>query len=128
MGVSLEDALNHLYNRMPSPALQQMITAILLARETGGNLPVIFSRIVNTIRERKKIQQNIDTLTLQGKIQGATMSLLPFGFAFIVYSTNRGFFNNMFNTEMGRMLLIYAFVSEIIGVYLIYKISTFKDF
>jgi len=63
MGVSLEEALNHLYNRMKSPALQQMITAILLARETGGNLPVIFNRIVNNIRESRKIQQNLDVTT-----------------------------------------------------------------
>lgn len=128
MGVSLEEALNHLYNRLPSPALQQVMTAILLARETGGNLPVIFSRIVNTIREHNKIQQNIDTLTLQGKIQGAVMSLLPFGFAFIVYTTNKAFFNTMTDTEMGRMLLAYAFISECIGVYMIFKISTFKDY
>ncbi len=128
MGVSLEEALNHLYERIPSPALQQTITAILLARETGGNLPVIFSRIVNSIREHNKIQQNIDTLTLQGKIQGSVMSLLPIGFAFIVYSTNPKFFDSMVNTEMGRMLLVYAAFSECIGAYLIWKISTFKDF
>src|SRR3990167_415151 len=85
MGVSLEEALNHLYERMPSPALQQTMTAILLARETGGNLPSIFSRIVNTIREQKKIQDNITTLTLQGKIQGFVMSLLPIAFGFVVY-------------------------------------------
>src|SRR3989338_11278483 len=48
MGVSLDEALKHLYNRMPSSALQQMNTAILLARETGGNLPFVFSRIVRS--------------------------------------------------------------------------------
>lgn len=128
MGVSLEEALGHLYDRMPSPALQQTMTAILLARETGGNLPSIFSRIVNTIREQKKIQQNIDTLTLQGKIQGFVMSLLPIGFGFVVYSTNPQFFEHMTHSKMGRMLLTYAGVSEVIGAYLIWKISTYKDF
>ena len=128
MGVSLEEALNHLYNRMPSAALQQMITAILLARETGGNLPIIFNRIVNNIRERRKIQQNLDTLTLQGKIQGVVMSLLPIVFGFIVYSANRKIFEHMFHSELGRALLIYALVSEIIGAILVWKISTFKDF
>jgi len=128
MGVSLEDALNHLYNRMPSPAMQQMITAILLARETGGNLPLIFSRIVNNIRERKKIQQNLDTLTLQGKIQGGVMSLLPFGFAFIVYSSNPHFFDSLLYSEIGRKLLIAAVCLELLGAFFIWKISTFKDF
>ncbi len=128
MGVSLEEALNHLYTRMPMPAVQQVITAILLSRETGGNLPVIFTRIVTNIRETKKIQQNLTTLTLQGKIQGIVMSLLPIGFAFVVYSTNRQIFDNMLNSEIGRAMLMYAIVSETIGAFLIWKISTFKDF
>ena len=128
MGVSIEDALYHLYNRMSSVALQQMITAILLARETGGNLPLIFSRIVTNIRETKKIQQNIQTLTLQGKIQGSVMTLLPIAFGFVVYSTNPRMINTMLTTDIGRFLLIYAVISWVIGAGLILKISTFKDF
>lgn len=128
MGVSLEEALNHLYNRLPLPAVQQMITAILLARETGGNLPVIFTRIVTNIRETKKIQQNLATLTIQGKLQGIVMSLLPIGFAFVVYSTNKQIFQHMLTSDLGRAMLMYAVVSETIGAFLIWKISTFKDF
>lgn len=128
MGVSLEEALNHLYSRMTLSAVQQMITAILLARETGGNLPVIFTRIVTNIRETKKIQQNLTTLTIQGKIQGIVMSILPIGFAFVVYSTNRQIFDHMLHSDIGRTMLMYAVVSEVIGAILIWKISTFKDF
>lgn len=128
MGVSLEDALYHLYNRMPSAALQQMITAILLARETGGNLPVIFNRIVNNIRENKKIRQNIDTLTIQGKIQGVVLSILPVAFAGIVYSSNRQIFENMIYSETGKALLMYSAVSWLIGIFLIWRISTFREF
>lgn len=128
MGVALEEAMNHLYNRMPSAALQQMITAILLARETGGNLPVIFTRIVNNIRENKKIQQSLDTLTIQGKIQGVVMSILPIAFAFVVYSTNRRIFEHMFNSDTGRTMLMYAVVSECIGAFMIWKISTSKEY
>ena len=128
MGVSIEDALYHLYNRTPSVALQQMITAILLARETGGNLPVIFSRIVLNIRETKKIQQNIETLTLQGKIQGVVMTLLPIAFGFVVYSTNPRMIQTMISADFGRALLIYAAISWTIGAFLIWKISNFKDF
>lgn len=128
MGVSLDEALNHLYSRMPLTAVQQMITAILLARETGGNLPVIFTRIVTNIRETKKIQQNLTTLTIQGKIQGVVMSLLPIGFAFVVYSTNKQIFDHMLHSDVGRAMLMYAVVSEAIGAFLIWKISTFKDF
>ena len=104
------------------------ITAILLARETGGNLPVIFNRIVNNIRESRKIQQNLDTLTIQGKIQGVVMSILPVAFAFLLYSSNKRIFDNMLASELGRTLLIYAIISETIGAFMIWKISAFKDF
>ena len=128
MGVSLEEALNHLERRMPSVSLRQMITAILLARETGGNLPVVFTRIANNIRENRKIQQNLETLTIQGKIQGIVMSILPIGFGFIVYNSNRRIFDNMLQSDLGRAMLLYAVISNIIGAFMIWKISTFKDF
>ena len=128
MGVSLDEALKHLYNRMPSSALQQMNTAILLARETGGNLPYVFSRIVSTIRENKKIRENLRTLTIQGKIQGVVMSLLPIGFVLLVYSANKRVFEHMFHSEIGQGMLVYACISEVIGAIMIWKISSFKDF
>lgn len=128
MGVSLEEAFQHLYGRMASSALQQMITAILLARETGGNLPLIFNRIVGNIRESRKIQQNLDTLTIQGKIQGIVMSILPVAFAFLLYTSNRQIFDNMVASEIGRSMLIYAVVSETIGVFMIWRISSYRDF
>lgn len=128
MGVSLDEALNHLYNRMPSAALQQLITAILLARETGGNLPVILQRIVDVVREQKRVQGQIDTLTLQGKIQGVVMSLLPVAFCITIYSSNPTFFDHMFASSLGRVMIVYAVISEIVGAFMIWKISTFKDF
>lgn len=128
MGVSLDEAFNHLYSRMPSPALQQMITSILLARETGGNLPLIFNRIVNNIRETRKVAENLSTLTIQGKIQGVVMTLLPIVFAFFIYTTNRRIFMNMIQSQLGRGLLTWAVISECIGAYMIWRISSFKDF
>ena len=128
MGVPLDEALAHLYNRQPSAAVQQMITAILLARETGGNLPSIFQRIVLVIREHKRIKAQIDTLTIQGKIQGVVMSLLPVAFFCVIYGSNPTFFDHMFRSQLGRFLLLYAVISEIVGGFMIWKISAFKDF
>ena len=127
MGVGLEESLGRLYKRMPSVALQQMITAILLARETGGNLPQIFSRIVNTIRERKKIEQNLDALTIQGKIQAAVMTGLPIFFVMGVSASNPKFFDVMFRLEQGRMMLGLCVVLWILGAFFIWQISKFKD-
>ena len=128
MGVSLDEALNHLYNRMPSSALQQLITAILLARETGGNLPVILQRIIDVVREQKRIQGQIDTLTIQGRIQGLVMSALPVAFCATIYGSNPSYFDHMLQSQMGKALLIYCAISEVIGAVMIWKISSFKDF
>ncbi len=127
MGVSLDESLHRLFKRMPSPAMQQMVTAILLARETGGNLPVIFSRIVSSARERKKIEKNLSTLTLQGKIQAVVMTGLPIFFFFTVTSSNPHFFDTMFNSPKGQQLLGLCVVLWILGALSIWKISSFKD-
>ena len=127
MGVSLDESLNRLYQRMPSPAMQQMVTAILLARETGGNLPVIFTRIVSTTRERKKIEKNLQTLTVQGKIQAAVMTALPVFFFFTVSGANPHFFDSMFHSPRGQQLMTLCAVLWVLGALSILKISTFKD-
>ncbi|MDE1921233.1 MAG: type II secretion system F family protein [Candidatus Omnitrophica bacterium] len=127
MGVSLEESLSRLYLRMPSSAMQQMVTAILLARETGGNLPVIFSRIVSSTRERKKIERSLQALTLQGKIQAVVMTGLPVFFFFTVSGSNPHFFDVMLNSPMGHKLLIICVVLWVLGALTVWKISTFKD-
>ena len=128
MGVSLEASFERLYSRMGTPALQQFISAILLARETGGNLPVIFSRIIQTIRENRKIEQNIETLTLQGKIQGFVMSGLPVAFAVFIYSSNPHYFDVMLESQLGKNLLMACGVLEVVGAALIIKFSSIGEF
>jgi tight adherence protein B len=127
MGVSLDESLNRLYLRMPSPAMQQLVTAILLARETGGNLPVIFMRIVSSTRERKKIEKSLQTLTVQGRIQAGVMTCLPVFFFFTVSGANPHFFDTMFNSLRGRQLMILCVVLWVLGALSIWKISRIKD-
>jgi tight adherence protein B len=128
MGVSLEESLARLYKRMPSASLQQMISAILLSRETGGNLPAVFTRIVSTLRERKKIEENLKVLTLQGRLQAIVMSGLPVVFFFMVNTTNKDYFRVMTSSDTGRMLLMVCVVLWLIGTFFIIKISAVKDF
>lgn len=127
MGVALDETLTRLYKRMPSPGLQQMNTAILLSRETGGNLPAIFSRIVQSIRERKKVEMNLQTLTVQGKLQAVVMTGLPVLFIFAVSGSNPTFFDPMLKTPMGHKAIILCVVLWTLGAISVIKISTFKD-
>lgn len=126
MGLSLEESFEKLNKRMPSEELNLLTTAILVARETGGDITVLFTTLINTIRAKLKITDQVKTLSMQGKIQGIVMSLLPIGFAMSVYSTNPHYFDIMLANPTGRMLLVYAVVSEIIGVFLIRVFSKVK--
>jgi len=119
VGISLEEALIHLNKRMPSEELDLIVSAILVGRETGGDLTKVFSRLVTTIRDRAALKENVKTLTLQGRLQGIIMSLIPIVFAVIVYKMNPHHFDIMFSDDLGRILLGVAVVLQIVGVILL---------
>ncbi len=123
MGVSLEESLKHLDKRMKLPDLTLVVNSIAVARETGGDLTKVFSRLSTTIRDNRKLKDNIRTLTLQGRMQGIIMSALPFLFTYWVYSFNKEHFDIMLKSETGRMLLIVAVVLQVVGMFLIRKFS-----
>lgn len=119
MGVPLEECLAHLKKRMRSEDLDLVVTAMLIGRETGGELPGIFNQLVFTIRERDKLLGKVKALTVQGRLQGIIMSLLPVAFVAFAYKTNPHFFDIMLKEKVGQFLMLYAFCSYIIGVVLI---------
>ncbi|MDD5431571.1 MAG: type II secretion system F family protein [Candidatus Omnitrophica bacterium] len=123
MGVSLEDAMNSLRRRMKVSDLDMVVTAMMVARESGGDLTETFSRLVFTIQERNKLISRVKALCVQGKLQGAIMSLLPIFFALFVYKVNPHFFDIFFEDNFGRMLFAYAIISEIMGIIFIRKLS-----
>jgi tight adherence protein B len=123
MGVPLDSALYTLKKRMRMDDLDMMITAILVARETGGSLPDIFTQVARTIQERNKLIGRVNALCVQGRLQGIIMSVLPIFFGLFVYKTNPHFFDVLLKDSFGRFLLGYAFVSQILGMFLIRKFS-----
>jgi tight adherence protein B len=123
MGVSLEEALITLRRRMRSDELDLVVTAIMVARETGGNLTEVFSNVANTIQERNKLIGRVNALTVQGKLQGIIMSMLPIAFAMFVFKANPRFFDILLKDPLGRMLLGYAAVSQVLGMVFIRKFS-----
>lgn len=123
MGVPLEECLGKLKYRMSCEELDMVITAILVARETGGDLTAIFSNLVMTIRERNRLLGRAKALCIQGQLQGKIMIALPIIFAYVVYKLDPKFFMTLMNDPTGKSLLMYAIVSEIIGAILIIRLS-----
>jgi tight adherence protein B len=123
LGIPLNESLGKLNRHMAIEELNLIVTAISVARETGGNLPKIFSQLIHTIREKSKIMRKVRTLTTQGRLQGIIMCLLPIGFIILVFTLNPSFFDIMLENDTGRFLLGYAVISQIIGMLIITKFS-----
>lgn len=123
IGIPFEDSLERLNKRMYSEELNMMVTSVLVARETGGDLNKIFERLTVTIRQKKKISQQVETLTLQARWQGMIMMALPIVFSFGVAQINPHFFDMMLKSQIGRFLLIYAVISQVIGMLMIHRFS-----
>ena len=119
VGVSLEEALIRLNKRMPSEEMTLITSAILVARETGGDLTKVFARLIETIRDRRKLKEMVQTLTLQARLQAVIISLLGPVFALVVLRINPRHFEVMWQNEIGRIALMAAGFLQLIGIMLI---------
>ena len=77
IGMSFEDALESLAQRVGSDDLTLVTTAILVSRKTGGNVTEIFDKISETIRGRMRVERKVKSLTAQGRLQGIIVSAMP---------------------------------------------------
>ena len=123
LGVSIEEALIRLSKRIPSDELGLFVSAILVARETGGDLTKVFSRLVTTLRDRTEIKEEVVTLTTQAKVQAIILSLLPVGFVWWVYRVDPHHFDVMFQTDLGKILLTGGGVLYLLALFLLKKFS-----
>lgn len=123
IGVPLEDAFSDLTKRMPIEELKFLISAILVSRETGGDLPSVLLKLVDTLRDRFRLKENIRTYTIQGKLQGVIMCAIPVVFVMVVNGQNPHHFDIMLNSATGKFLLALCVVLQILAVFFIIKFS-----
>ena len=123
MGVELRDCLSHLKKRMPVEDLDLITTAVGIVRDTGGDLTEVLENLVFTIREKKKLSDRVRALTVQGRLQGYIMMVLPIAFGAFIYFVSPSNFQIMLHDKLGQTLLTWAIISEGIGIILIKKFS-----
>jgi tight adherence protein B len=99
LGIDMEDALDHLLNRIQSEDLDLVVTAVNIQREVGGNLAEILEVISHTIRERIKLKGEIRVLTSQGRYTGYLISFLPIGLAFFLNFASPGYMGQMIESR-----------------------------
>ena len=126
VGMSFDDALASLEKRIGSDDLTLVVTAIDIARKTGGNLTEIFDRISETIRGRMRIERKVRTLTAQGRLQGLIVSLMPFLLCIVMTMMKPGLMVPFLTSLNGVICLAVASVMVLAGWLIIRKIVTIK--
>ena len=122
LGRPIKECLIHLSERIPSADLKLFVTAVMLQRETGGNLTEILEKISYTIRERFKLTGQIQVYTAQGRLSAWVLSSLPIMFLLIISAINPSYLQPLFTEQAGRYMLLTGAVLQVVGVITIRKI------
>jgi tight adherence protein B len=121
-GISMQDALANLVNRVPSTDLRYFVVALMIQRETGGNLSELLDNIGKIVRERIKLLGQIQVLSAEGKMSAWVLGLLPFAAAGLIHLTNPDFLALLFTDSAGKKLLMLAMVMMVIGFFVMRKV------
>ncbi len=125
-GLPAREALVELAHRIPLPELNFVVTAMLLQKETGGNLVEVLERTTAVIRERLRIEGEIRIYTAQGRLTGWILSLLPIAMFFLLSLANRGYTRVLIEDPTGRRLVYTGLGLMVLGGLAIRKIVDVK--
>ncbi len=123
LGVPLEEAFTNLSKRVESDDVEMFVTSINILKETGGNLAETFDTIVVTMRERIKVENKIDALTMQGRTQGFFLCAVPPALLIIFMQIDPEFMRPLVTTTIGMFILGIIFAMEIAAIFVIVKIT-----
>ncbi len=123
LGVQLEQALENMVKRIGSEDFELVATAILTARQTGGELTVIFERLAGMIRERMRIAGKLRALTAQGRLQSYVVGAMPFLLMIVMNYIAPDMMSAFFNSMAGILLILGAVMLVVMGFLVIRKIT-----
>jgi tight adherence protein B len=122
LGLPLRNALLQLLDRVPSADLRVLVTAVMVQKDTGGNLVEILERTVFVIRERLRIQGEIRVETAQGRLTGWILTALPVVMMVLLNLVNPGYSSILFHDQLGRKLIYISLGMLAVGGFVIRKI------
>jgi len=125
-GLSLKLALENLTQRIPLLDLRLCVTAIMIQRETGGNLAEILEKVAHTIRERFRILGDLKTLTTSSRLSAWLLCGLPVGVAAAVTTMNPEYMSILWKDPRGHKLIYLALFLQISGMLIVRKILRIK--
>jgi tight adherence protein B len=122
LGLSLKLALENLTQRIPLLDLKMCVTAVLIQRETGGNLAEILEKVAYTIRERFRIMGDLKTLTTSSRMSAWLLCALPIFVAIAVTVMNPDYMSVLWHDQRGHYLIGAAIILQITGMLIVRKI------
>ncbi|HEY5557312.1 type II secretion system F family protein [Acetobacterium sp.] len=126
LGITIENSLTSLSEKLKSDNFSMVVSAILIQRQTGGNLSEILTNIAGTIKERFKIKNEIKVLTATARISGMIVGMMPVFILLIFMLINPSFITIFFNSNLGITMMVVGVCMEIIGFLFIRKIANIK--
>lgn len=126
LGLSLKLALENLTQRVPLLDLRLCVTAVLIQRETGGNLAEILEKVAHTIRERFRILGDLKTLTTSSRLSAWLLCGLPIGVAIAVTAMNPEYMSVLWKDTRGHKLIYLAIALQVSGMLIVRKILRIK--
>jgi tight adherence protein B len=126
LGLSLKLALENLTQRIPLLDLRMCVTAVLIQRETGGNLAEILEKVAYTIRERFRIMGDLKTLTTSSRMSAWLLCGLPIGVALVITVMNPEYMSVLWKDSRGHYLIGAAMFMQVTGMLIVRKILSIK--
>lgn len=121
-GVSMERALSHLSDRVPITDLRYFVVAVLIQRESGGNLTEILTNLSRLIRERHKLLAKVRVLSSEGRLSAWVLAVMPFALAGILNIMNPQFISLLWTDPLGISMVKYLLIMMAFGILVMRKI------
>ena len=123
LGTPFEKALDGMTDRVESRMLSYIIKAIIIQRQVGGNLTVIFSRLVENIREESKLEEKLQAMTAQQKIQSIVVSIMPFVMMIVMFIFNPSQMISFYTSPVGIFVFVFCVIWIGIGMKVLQKMG-----
>jgi len=126
LGLPLREAMINLVDRMPRDDVRFLATAILLQKETGGNLAQILDKTAAVMRERARLRGQLRIYTAQGRITGWILCIAPFAMFGLISLVNKNYEKPLFSDPLGIKMIYTGLIMMVIGILAIRKIIDIK--
>ena len=125
-GIDLRTAMNNLLDRAPLQDARMMATAMLIHKESGGNLAEVLEKTALVIRDRSRLRQEVRVHSAQGRMSGFILGLLPIAMAILLYFLNPAYLRVLADNPIGLKMVIGAVGMNLIGFMIIHKIVNIR--